>query len=286
MNLAQAHRKARMAVKKKEELIEDEELEGGEINLIPYLDIVTNLMLFLLASVTAGVLLGQIETTLPDKGPPSAAAAGDPKTDPNEQPLKLVVSISASQNKIIVWSISGLEGTLKNPKAEIPRIQWQDAVQRKLVKKNMKPVPVFDTPKLNQVLEEIARRRWQGKKRLSQTYQVVLMADDTIPYGSIIPVMDAIRCKLPPDTVVAKACALPRVVLGKDNKPLTEEKLTTEAGKPGKPCLPKGACADGYACKPPDLDKDGKPQGKATCSVYDSSKMALFHDILFSTGFE
>ena len=31
---------------------EQEEIEGGEINLIPYLDIVTNLMLFLLASMT------------------------------------------------------------------------------------------------------------------------------------------------------------------------------------------------------------------------------------------
>ena len=51
--------------------IEQEEIESGELNLIPYLDIVTNLMLFLLASVSAGLILAQIDTTLPDKAPPS-----------------------------------------------------------------------------------------------------------------------------------------------------------------------------------------------------------------------
>jgi hypothetical protein len=258
-------------------------------------------MLFLLASISAGILLGQIDTTLPDKGPPAASAAGDPDKNPNEQPLKLVVSISASQNKIILWSISGLEGTLQNPKAEIPRIPWQVAVQNKLYKKNDTPVPVFDTGKLNKALEEIAKRRWQGKKRNASTYQIVLMADDTIPYGTIIPVMDALRCRLSFDPKkVAKACVLPRFLSNKEGKAVAEGELTadvlgkyygkdragallkTQAGNPGKICLPDGACVDGYACKPPEEGKDTPP----VCSTYDSSKMALFHDILFSTGFE
>ena len=41
-----------------------EEMENGELNLIPYLDIVTNLTLFLLATVSAGLILVQIDTTL------------------------------------------------------------------------------------------------------------------------------------------------------------------------------------------------------------------------------
>ena len=86
MNLAKAHQKARMAMRRREEQIEQEELEGGEINLIPYLDIVTNLMLFLLASISAGLVLGQINTTLPDRGPKPDAMQNDPRPA-GEKPL-------------------------------------------------------------------------------------------------------------------------------------------------------------------------------------------------------
>ena len=74
MNAAQVRAKARIAVERREEQIEAEEIEGGEINLIPYLDIVTNLMLFLLASISTGLVMGQINTTLPDQGDPGKAA--------------------------------------------------------------------------------------------------------------------------------------------------------------------------------------------------------------------
>ena len=59
-----AHRvrsKTRAAVKRREDDIVWDELESGELNLIPYLDMVTNLMLFLLASVSAGIILVQID---------------------------------------------------------------------------------------------------------------------------------------------------------------------------------------------------------------------------------
>src|SRR5688572_30214765 len=90
----QVRAKTRLAVKRREDAIEEEEIEGGELNLIPYLDIVTNLMLFLLASVSASIILGQINTTLPDKGPPAASSTDTtPDTKPDELPLKLVVSV-------------------------------------------------------------------------------------------------------------------------------------------------------------------------------------------------
>ena len=65
MNAAQVRAKARLAMKRREEQIEDEEMEAGELNLVPYLDIVTNVMLFLLATVTSGLILGNINSALP-----------------------------------------------------------------------------------------------------------------------------------------------------------------------------------------------------------------------------
>ena len=64
----QVRSKTRIAIRRREDAIEADELESGEINLIPYLDIVTNLMLFLLASISANILFGQINTQLPDSG--------------------------------------------------------------------------------------------------------------------------------------------------------------------------------------------------------------------------
>src|SRR5215813_5797133 len=105
--------KTRNAVRRREDQIEQDEIESGELNLIPYLDMVTNLMLFLLASISAGIIFTQIDTTLPDKAPPSTQVQQPPQQNLEDQPLKLVVSIT--RDRMMLWSISGREGTLQQP---------------------------------------------------------------------------------------------------------------------------------------------------------------------------
>ncbi|WP_428261561.1 ExbD/TolR family protein [Haliangium sp.] len=240
MNAAQVRAKARRAMRRREEEVEQEEIESGELNLIPYLDIVTNLMLFLLASISSGLMLGQLNTTLPDRGPPPSAMANqDPATDPNDQPLRLVVSIT--RESILVWSMSGLEGTLAEPKATVPRLREEDGV------------PVYDYDRLNQALVEIATRRWQGKLRKLPTFQALLQADGAIPYGTIIRVMDAMRCKLPPPEQAAEVCFLPTV-----------QTAITSAEEP--------------------VDAFNRLYDPAR-APYDPDRFALFHDVVFSSGF-
>jgi biopolymer transport protein ExbD len=274
LNSAQVKAKARVAVKRREEIIEQEEIEGGEINLIPYLDIVTNLMLFLLASISAGLILGQLNTTLPDQGPASASMSqDDPNENPDDKPLKLVVSVL--KEKITLWSITELEGKLKEPKLELPLVgklgdictasyecssnTCKGAADGKSASTcvanpdGLPDAPVFDYRKLNDALFEIADRRYKGKKRKLKTYQAILMADGTIPYGTIISVMDAMRCKMPaPGT------------LGDCYFPSADEAIK-------KLVDPIDVTSRLY-------DADRVP--------YDATKMALFHDILFSSGFE
>ena len=248
MNAAQVRAKARRAMKRREDEIEQEEIEGGEINLIPYLDIVTNLMLFLLASISSGLILGQLNTTLPDQGPPQAATAqDDPDQSPDQKPLKLVVSVT--QQEILVWSISGLEGTLKEPKAVVPRLAADSNGP------DEEPIPTYDYEQLNQTLYEIASRRWQGQRRKLATFQAVLMPDGAVPYGTIIAVMDAMRCKLPsPDDPGRASCLMP-----------SDEEAVAQAEDPVDPF--------NRLYDPERVD-------------YDPDRFALFHDILFSTGFE
>ena len=259
--------KTRAAIKRREDDIEQDEMESGELNLIPYLDMVTNLMLFLLASVSAGLILVQIDTTLPDKQTAPAPVSPSPSTSPDDQPLKLVVSIT--RDRTILWSISGLEGTLTAPKQVFLRTGREgeacdgaymcesnacDAARQKCVPSREDPAPVFDYRVINNAMFEIANRRYTGKQRKAETYQAILMADGSIPYSTIVAVMAAMRCKLPDFGKEVTPCALP-----------TED---PELKKAKDPIAPNGKLFD------------------TTRAPYDPKKMALFHDILFSSGFE
>jgi biopolymer transport protein TolR len=243
MNAAQVRAKARRAMKRREEEVEQEEIEGGEINLIPYLDIVTNLMLFLLASITSGLILGQLNTMLPDRGPPQAAMAEqDPADDPNDKPLQLVISVTRTE--IVVWSVTGIEGTLQAPRAKVARLGEDDS-----------GAPRYDYAELNRVLHEIAGRRWNGKLRKLPTFQAVLQPDGSIPYATIIAVMDAMRCKRPePGAAAAEGCLIP-----------TDQPEIATAADP--------------------VDEENRLYDPAR-APYDPDRFALFHDILFSAGFE
>ncbi len=258
----------RSAVRRREDTIEQEEMEGGEINLIPYLDIVTNLMLFLLASVSAGLILAQIDTTLPDKqtGPTSQV---NPATNPDEQPLKLFVSVK--RDEMILWSATGLEGTLSQPKpgyifkrtgrdgdgcdgAYMCESNYCDAATLRCAASKDELAPVFEYRKLNDALFEIAGRRYAGKQRKRETYTIVLQADGAIPYATIVSTMAAMRCKLPDIGKEVVSCGLP-----------TEDE---DLKKAQDPIAPNGKLYD------------------TARAAYDPKKMALFHDIQFSSGFE
>ncbi len=259
--------KTRNAVRRREDQIEQEEIESGELNLIPYLDMVTNLMLFLLASISAGIIFTQIDTQLPNKAPPSTATQPTPQTNPDDQPLKMVVSVT--RDRLILWSISGLEGTLQAPKMTFPRTGRDgepcdgnymcegnscSSETQKCVPGHDTPAPVFDYRGLSAALFEIANRRYTGKARKADTYQMILMADGAIPFNTIASVMAAMRCKLPEFGKEPTGCALP-----------TDDPTLKKAKDPISP------------------DKRLYDTERAP---YDPKTMALFSDILFSRGFE
>ncbi len=255
MNLAKAHAKARAAVKRREENIEQEELEGGEINLIPYLDIVTNLMLFLLASISTGLIMGQINTTLPDRAPPSAGATDQPETPPDQRPLGLIAWVDDKALRLYAQNADDLNGG--DPKK--PLFKYDLPVPANLDRRPV-DIPEYDWRGLNAKLYEIASARWKGKPRAYPTYRITLVADSRIPYATIISLMDAVRCKIADPGTPPGPCILPRPAQGEDGKPLTDKKT-------GMTVL---------------IDSSGKE----ISGSYDPDKMALFHDIVFSPGLQ
>src|SRR5438445_11430950 len=66
--------------------------EGGELNLIPYLDIVTNVIMFMLATTTFAAALGDINVSSPTATPPGVQVTPPPDAPKND--LNLTVSVS------------------------------------------------------------------------------------------------------------------------------------------------------------------------------------------------
>src|SRR5579871_4333727 len=71
---------------------EDEEMESGELNLVPYLDIVTNVLMFLMMTTNVTAALADINVAAPTTSS-AAAASADPNPQP-KQDLNLTVQIS------------------------------------------------------------------------------------------------------------------------------------------------------------------------------------------------
>lgn len=206
MNAAQVRARARMAMRRREDEILQEEIEGGELNLVPYLDIITNVVLFLLASVTTGLVLGTINSALPEYA--EGAAPTTPAPNPSDEPeLQLVVAVTKTE--IQLFSLSGLEGTVTAPKLRIPA---------------SKPGQEYDYKKLTDAASEIVKRRWNarppmgalngkpaclrdGKQvpdaecRPEKATEVFLIVDGDIPYQVVIGTMDAMR-EAPDGTVL------------------------------------------------------------------------------------
>jgi len=85
----------RAACRRMRDHVEEIEEEAGELNLVPYMDIVTNIIIFLLASVVNQVALSNINVTVPSLSS-GASAEQNPDEPPPKPPLNLTVSVGAS----------------------------------------------------------------------------------------------------------------------------------------------------------------------------------------------
>jgi biopolymer transport protein TolR len=83
----------RAAMRRMKDHHDELEDEVGEINLVPYMDIVTNIIIFLLASVVNQVALGNVNISVPTLSSAAGAASDD---KPEKPPLNLTVSVGAT----------------------------------------------------------------------------------------------------------------------------------------------------------------------------------------------
>ena len=146
----------------------DEE-HAGELNIVPYLDIVTNLVLFMLLSMTGLLAFGVVNVSAPRIGAEAQPAA--------ENQPRLLLTVAISRKGFYVAASGGVLGGPPDPQAS-------DRTRPPTVP--LRPDGRYDYAALT---EEMARI----KDRNPNETNLVLSADEDIPYDVLVQTMDACR---------------------------------------------------------------------------------------------
>jgi biopolymer transport protein TolR len=150
----------RAATRRMRDHVEEAEEESGELNLVPYMDIVTNIIIFLLASVVNQVALGNINVSSPTI---QAGGGASEENQPEKPPLNLTITVGASG---FIVGASG--GVLPN----IPKL----------------PDGQYDYKTLTTKLKEI-----KSSPDNAEETKATFNADANIPYLVVIATLDAMR---------------------------------------------------------------------------------------------
>jgi biopolymer transport protein TolR len=144
------------------------EEETGELNIVPYLDVVVNLVMFMLLSMTGLVSLGVLNVSAPKIGGEQAAAAAA------ENEPKLLLTVAIGREGFYVAGSNGVLG--KDAPADAGR---PPTVPRR-------PDGGYDFAALTAQLQQI-------KDRFPNETAVILSADPDVVYDTLIQTMDACR---------------------------------------------------------------------------------------------
>lgn len=137
------------------------EEQGKDLNLIPYLDIMVNLVLFMLVTITSFLSFTILNASIPQLSPDSGKAAEAMKKE------QLLLMVRVDDKGIAVD----------------PNVQGGQALPRTLLPK--KP-DGFDYAGLQLTAQKI-------KERFPEESRVLIIADPKIIYDDIIRTMDAMR---------------------------------------------------------------------------------------------
>ena len=203
--------KVRARIRREIARAEDEEHEGGEINLVPYLDIITNTVIFMLATTALTVALGNINVTAPRYAAPGAGAA-DP-TEEEQAKLNLTVGITYTG-----FTIGGASAILpKIPcKAPLRSNRCPAYLGSRIDERGDKVsywVDKYDYAGLREKLKEIKLFKREGKHVYRHERQAILTADRRVPYNVVVRTMDTIRGEATKKCTGDDGCLFDQIIL-------------------------------------------------------------------------
>jgi biopolymer transport protein TolR len=156
-----------LKMRKMREDHEEEEMESGELNLVPFLDIVTNVIMFLMMTTTFAAALADINVSAPKT---SSGATSDPNPAAQNE-LNLTVSISEKGTTIAASGGVLYQDGIVGKVPTIPKIAGGKE---------------YDYAALTKKVAEI-------KAQFGDETKVIINANPDITYETVVAHMDAIR---------------------------------------------------------------------------------------------
>lgn len=147
-----------------------EEEETGELNIVPYLDVVVNLVMFMLLSMTGLITLGVLNVSAPKIGGDAGAAGAVQQAGP-----KLLLTVAIGKQGFYIAGAGGVLGSEANA---------SDLSRPPTVA--LRPDGKYDYPELSRQLRLI-------KDKFPDETQVILSADGDVVYDVLVQTMDACR---------------------------------------------------------------------------------------------
>jgi biopolymer transport protein ExbD len=145
--------------------------EGQELNIVPYLDILMNLIMFMLLSITGLSAFGILNVNAPNYGGPTTQV-----TEEGDKP-KLLLTVLISKKGFYVAATGGVVGQQQqgqaNPAEAPPSIP-------------KKSDGSYDYTALTENMVNV-------KKEFPSESKVIVGAEGDIPYEVLVQTMDAIR---------------------------------------------------------------------------------------------
>jgi biopolymer transport protein TolR len=146
-----------------------EEEHAGELNIVPYLDVVVNLVMFMLLSMTGLIALGVLNVSAPKIGG-ETAGAGAAENQP-----KLLLTVAIAKQGFYVAGAGGVLGQ----EPETPAATRPPTIPRRADGR-------YDFAALSEQMKKI-------KDQFPNETAVILSADPEIVYDDLIQTMDACR---------------------------------------------------------------------------------------------
>ncbi len=158
----------------------------AELNIIPYLDIMVNLVMFMLMSMTGFVAFQVINVNMPDLAPDAVAHPATPPPRPDDKHLTLNVSVSV--RGFYIAATGGVlpgagAGASKDPSTAPPTIPCK---RSGATLQDPCKTDEYDYDALTLEMAKI-------KNQYPDTSQFFLAADAKVSYDTIVKTMDATR---------------------------------------------------------------------------------------------
>jgi biopolymer transport protein TolR len=150
-----------------------EEEEVGELNIVPYLDILMNLIIFMLLSMTGLAAFGILNVSAPNYGGPSAGASAEENTP------KLLLTVLISKKGHFVAGTGAVLGEGAAGATPTAGSEGTPTIPKRAD-------GTYDYAALNQVMQKV-------KGDNPTETKVIIGAESDIPYEHLIETMDAVR---------------------------------------------------------------------------------------------